>query len=148
VRYIRVKTNFILCKPRPFKKSEHPPHLKKLRPNTILQGDNMKRTTKEQHRETQDRYENRLKNETVNQLIQNAVDIKVTTQLDGTIQKFELKYNTGGGQAYINTGRKSIETYDTGEERTHFNLDDEAERKIEMIHQHLETQHRAMRNPR
>lgn len=101
--------------------------------------------TAQQHRETQDRYEKRLKNETVDQLIQNAVNIKVTTQLNGTIQKFELKYNTGGGQAYINTGRKSIETYQMGEERTHFNLDDEAERKIELIHQHLETQHKAMR---
>lgn len=104
--------------------------------------------TRRQHRTTQDRYEKRLKTETINQLIENAVDIKVTTRLDGTILKFELKFNTGGGQAYINTGRKLIETRQGGEKRTHAHLDDEATRKIEMIHQHLETQHRAMRSPR
>jgi len=98
-----------------------------------------------QHKETQDRYEKRLKNETVNQLLKNAVNIKVTTQLDGTIQKFEVKFNTGGGQAYINTGRKVIETRQEGERRTHAHLDDEAERKIKMIHQHLENQHKALR---
>ena len=105
----------------------------------------MKQKTAQHHRETQDRYEKRLKNETVNQLLKNAVNIKVTTQLDGTIQKFEIKFNTAGGQAYINTGRKTIETRHKGQGRTHAHLDQEAQRKIEMIHQHLETQHKALR---
>lgn len=98
------------------------------------------------HRNTQNRVAEELKEKTVSELISGCVNIEVTTRLDGTVKKIEVKYNSGGGHYYINTGRKVIETRWDGERRSHPLIDEpEAERKIEMMEQYLINQHKAMR---
>jgi RNase adaptor protein for sRNA GlmZ degradation len=106
----------------------------------------MKHRQAKRHTEIQDHITERLKNKAVSKILQNSVNTKVTTQLDGTIQTIKVKFNVGGGFAYINTGKKTIESRVEGVRRSHPLIDEpEAKRKIEMIKQHLETQHKKLR---
>lgn len=103
------------------------------------------RKKRKKHNKIQEKTRDLLERYEPRELLDHAVNVKVTSRLNGTIEGFEVKFNISGGQGFIHTGRKVIESY-WNETRTDPIVDEEGlEEKIGQLHETLEDIHKAQR---